>query len=93
MTLGISAVACLKSELSTEQRALIRPLGVKSASIIFDSPTFKDRYVKLRALKAGKDLSPFIKRIKIVNLARGDVSENGLKTVLKAESDTKYHVF
>lgn len=93
LEIGDSALAVSKGGISLQQLKLIRELGLEELSIIFDPWTSRDPFSIARAFEAAKNLSPFIRRIKIVQLKEGDVNEIGWPEVLKAENKTHYHLF
>lgn len=88
LTLGPSALSVSKGGVGVEQSKILRDLKPAQITWIFDPATSKDPYSISRAIKAAQDLSPWVKRQKVVRLHSEDVNSLGAQAVLEAERST-----
>lgn len=87
ITIGNTALCVFRAKISREQRKRLLSLGLDSISLIFDSGDGVTN-----AIKIAEDLSPFVSKIKVVELGAKDVAEAGQKLTLLAEKKTPYFV-
>jgi DNA primase len=92
ITIGPTALAVSKGGCSTSQLALLQKLGPASASVIFDPTTFDDWYSLSRAVELARNLTTFVKQVKVVRLTDGDVNELGWERVAAIEAATPLFV-
>lgn len=83
--MGDDSVAVFRSSLSSEQRKLLLDMNLDSITIVFDP------LATSRAIMAAGDLSPFIRKIKVVRLEGiRDVGDMHRYEVLEYERKTNY---
>lgn len=87
MTIGSTALCVFRAKISREQRKRLLSLGLDSISLIFD---YGDGVAN--AIKIAEDLSPFVPKIKVVELGAKDVAELGVWLTLRTEERTPYFV-
>jgi hypothetical protein len=87
IALGNTSVAVFKAKISREQRAKLIKLNLDSLSIIFDYGQGV-----ASAIGIAEDLSPFISKIKVVEVGKKDVADLGMSKVLSIEKSTSYFV-
>jgi len=84
--MGDDSMGVFRSALSPYQRRLILGLHLESITIIFDP------FATNRAYAAAVDLSPFIRKIKVVRLDGGkDVADRTRNEILEIEEETQLY--
>ncbi len=77
--IGDTSLAVLRSKISSEQKTLILNLKLKSISIMFDGDAYSKAY------QIGEDLSPFISKVKVLDMGQKDVADRTYEKILRME--------
>jgi ribosomal protein L37E len=85
--LGFQSLALMTNKISHVQKNIIISLGIKELILLFDYNSYGKAFI------VAEDLSPFINRIKIVELGKKDVADCKLSYIHKKINETFYQFF